>query len=167
MLGAYYAPILRQDLHNLQTGRNELLVEPRNLGVPSGVSKMISELMVRLVHTMTPSCTDINSISKRTETRFHRTHIAEEFHQLRPKEFLRLWCSHCNPCTYLASRLDYLRTDRNELPVEPCHLGGPSGASEMISEAMVLLPQTMHLSCTDTNNVSKRTETRFHMTHVT
>jgi hypothetical protein len=25
----------------------------------------------------------------------------------------------------------------------------------------------MHLSCTDTNNVSKQTETRFHMTHIT
>jgi hypothetical protein len=27
--------------------------------------------------------------------------------------------------------------------------------------------QTVHLSCTDTNSVFKRTETRFHMTHVT
>jgi hypothetical protein len=32
---------------------------------------------------------------------------------------------------------------------------------------MVCSVQTMHLSCTDTNNVSKRTKTRFHTTHVT
>jgi hypothetical protein len=57
--------------------------------------------------------------------------------------------------------------DRNELPLEPRDLGVPSGASKMISEPMVFLVQTMHLSCTDTNNVSKQTETRFHMTHIT
>jgi hypothetical protein len=33
---------------------------------------------------------------------------------------------------------------RNELPVEPSHLGGPSGASKTISKPMVRLAQTMH-----------------------
>jgi hypothetical protein len=56
---------------------------------------------------------------------------------------------------------------QNELPVEPRHQGVPSGASKTIYEPMVRLAQTMHLSCTDTNNVSKRTEMRFHMIHVT
>jgi hypothetical protein len=37
----------------------------------------------------------------------------------------------------------------------------------MISEPMVLSMQTMHLSCTNTNTVSKRKEVRLHMTHVT
>jgi hypothetical protein len=60
-----------------------------------------------------------------------------------------------------------LQTDRNELPVEPCHLGGPSGASKMISKPTVRLAQTMHLSCNDTKTVSKRTEMRFQITHVT
>jgi hypothetical protein len=32
---------------------------------------------------------------------------------------------------------------------------------------MVRLAQTMHLSCTDTNIVSKQTETRFDMAYVT
>jgi hypothetical protein len=31
---------------------------------------------------------------------------------------------------------------------------------------MVRLVQTMHLYCIDTNIVSKRTETRFHITHL-
>ena len=49
----------------------------------------------------------------------------------------------------------------------PHHLGVPSGVSKMISEPMVRLAQTMHLSCTDTNTTSKQKEVRFHMTHVT
>jgi hypothetical protein len=56
--------------------------------------------------------------------------------------------------------------DRNEHPLEPCHLGVPSGASNTISEHMVWLAQTMKLSCVDTNTISKRIEMRFHMTHV-
>jgi hypothetical protein len=57
--------------------------------------------------------------------------------------------------------------DRNELPLESHHLGVPLGSYKMISEPMAHFVQTMHLSCTNTNTVSKWTETRFHMTHVT
>jgi len=39
--------------------------------------------------------------------------------------------------------------------------------SKTIYELMVRLAQTMHLSCNDTNTVSKWTKTRFHKTHVT
>ena len=58
-------------------------------------------------------------------------------------------------------------TDRNELPFDARHLGVPLGASKTIFEPMVRLAQTVHLSCTNTNTISKRIETRFHMTHVT
>jgi hypothetical protein len=37
----------------------------------------------------------------------------------------------------------------------------------MISEPLVHLAQTVHLSCIDTNTVSKWIETRFDMTHDT
>jgi hypothetical protein len=57
--------------------------------------------------------------------------------------------------------------DRNEILHDPRHLGFPSGASKMISEAMVRLVQTVDLSCTETNSISKWTETTFYMTHVT
>jgi hypothetical protein len=57
--------------------------------------------------------------------------------------------------------------DRNELPLEPRDQGVPSGASKMISESIVHLAQTMHLSCTDTNTGSQRTETRLYMTDIT
>ena len=43
----------------------------------------------------------------------------------------------------------------------------PLVESKTISEPMVRLAQTIHLSCTDTNIVSKQKEVRFHMTHVT
>ena len=58
-----------------------------------------------------------------------------------------------------------IQTDQNKIPLEPYHLGVPSGAFEMICEPC--LAQTMHLSCIDTNTISKRTETRFHLSLVT
>jgi hypothetical protein len=46
----------------------------------------------------------------------------------------------------------------NDIPLEPCHLGVPSGAPTMISEPMVHSVQTAHLYCTDTNIFSKQTK---------
>jgi len=57
--------------------------------------------------------------------------------------------------------------DRNELSLEPRHFGVQTGVSKMISEPMVHVAQTMHLSRTNTNTISKEKEVRFHMTHVT
>jgi hypothetical protein len=37
----------------------------------------------------------------------------------------------------------------------------------MISEAMVRLVQPVYLSCTETNTISKWTETRFYLSYVT
>ena len=51
--------------------------------------------------------------------------------------------------------------DRNEISLEPRHLGVLLGAVKKISEPC--LEQTTHLSCTNTNNISKQTETRFHL----
>jgi hypothetical protein len=60
-----------------------------------------------------------------------------------------------------------IQKDRKEILDDPCHLGVPTGASKMISEAMVRLVQTVYLSCTETNTISKWTEMRFYMTYVT
>jgi hypothetical protein len=57
--------------------------------------------------------------------------------------------------------------DRNKLALKPSHLGVPLGVTKMIIEHIVHLVQTMYLSCTDTNTISKRTKTSFDMTHVT
>jgi hypothetical protein len=193
--------------------RNELPFEPRHIGVPSGASKMISEAMVHLVHTVHLSCTETNIVSKRTETSFHLSLITHEYLTVHLKPFLSLWSVWRKPCTYLAPKLtlspnvlkgdstwptsprssiecvqnDFLaygtyganhapimhrnehclQIDRNELPFEPHHLGVTSGASKTISQSMVRMAQTMHLSCTETNSISKRTERTFYMTHVT
>jgi hypothetical protein len=56
--------------------------------------------------------------------------------------------------------------NRNELPLEPRNLGVPSGASKMISNPMVRLAQTVHLSCSDTNVVPEQIEMRFHLSHI-
>jgi len=73
--GANRAPTLRQYYHYLQTDRNELSIEPRHLGVQSGASKMIPEPMVRLAQIVHLVCTDANTVSKCTETRFDMTHV--------------------------------------------------------------------------------------------
>jgi hypothetical protein len=52
-------------------------------------------------------------------------------------------------------------------PLEPRHLGVPLGASKMSFEPMVHLAQAVHLSSTSSNTVSKQTEMRFHMAHIT
>jgi hypothetical protein len=56
-------------------GPNRAPPDPRHLGVPLGVSKMIYAPMVRLTQTEHLSCTDANTISKQIETRFHMTHL--------------------------------------------------------------------------------------------
>jgi hypothetical protein len=66
---------------------------------------MISELAVCLAQTMHLSCTDTNTVSKWTKTRFHMTHVTLELHRVHPKWFLRLWYVQHKLCSYLGSRL--------------------------------------------------------------
>jgi hypothetical protein len=97
------------------------------------------------------SCTDTNTISKWTKTRFHMTHVTFEFHRVRPKWFLSLWYVRRKPQTFLASRLALYQMNWIKHPLELRHLGVLSSASKTISEPTVCLAQTMHLSWTDTN----------------
>ena len=82
-------------------------------------------------------------------------------------DFLAYGTFDTNRASIVRQDWHYLQMDRNELRLEPRHLGVPSDASKMISEPIVRLAQTMHLSCSDTNTVSKEKEVRFCMTHVT
>jgi hypothetical protein len=149
-----------------KTDRTVLTLEPCHLGVPSSASITISMPMVCSVQTVHLSCTDTNTISKWTKMRFHTTHVTYEFHRVRLKLCMSLWYVQCKPCTYLASRIALSPNGPNRAPLDPRHLGVPSGASRKIYEPMVRLTQTEHLSCTDANTVSKQTETRFPKTHV-
>jgi hypothetical protein len=71
MLGANCAPILQQDLHYLQTYRNEIPHDPCHLEVLSGVSQTIFMPMVCSAQIVQLSCIKIWTISKRTETSIH------------------------------------------------------------------------------------------------
>jgi hypothetical protein len=52
-------------------GPNEILHDQHHLGVPSGPSKMISELTVRSAQTVHLSRINISTVSKRTKTSFY------------------------------------------------------------------------------------------------
>jgi hypothetical protein len=95
------------------------------------------------------------------------THVTLELHRVHQKEFPSLQYVRSKPYTYLVSRLALSPNGPNMFPLEPHHLGVQSGASKTIFEHMVQLAQTVHLSYTNSNTISKRSEMRFHMTHVT
>jgi hypothetical protein len=57
--------------------------------------------------------------------------------------------------------------DRNELPLDPRHLGVASSVPKMITMPVVHSAQIMHPSRTETNTISKWIETSFHLIHVT
>jgi hypothetical protein len=156
---------LGSDYHYLQMDSNKLPLEPRHLGVSSGVSNSISEPMVRLAQTVHIYCTETNTVSRRTEMRFHMTHSPRSSIKCVQHDFRADGTFDTNRAPFLRQGYHYLQIDSNKLPLEPCHLAVSSGASKTISEPMVRSAQTMHLYCTDTNTVSKQTETRFHMVH--
>ena len=118
-------------------GSNEIPQDPRHLEVASGASKTISKTMVRLAQTVHLSYINTNTITQR---------------------YLSLWYVQRKPCTYLTSTLTPYPNEPNEIPRDPRHQGVPLGVSKTISEPMVHLAQTVHLSYINTNTISKRTE---------
>jgi hypothetical protein len=126
---------------------------------------MISEPMVRSSQTVHLYCIDSNTISKRTEIRFHMTHSPRSSNECVQHHFWADGTFDTTRAPFLCWDYHYLQTDSNKLPLEPCHLGVSSVASKMISEPMVCSAKIVHLYRTDTNTISKRTETRFHLTH--
>jgi hypothetical protein len=129
------------------------------------VSKTNYEPMVRSAQTLLLYCTDSNTISKWTETRFHTTHSPWSSIGC-VQDHIRSYGTLVTNCApILRQDYHYLQTDSNKLPLEPRHLGVSSGASKMIYEPIEHSVETVHLYCTDTNTVSKQTEKRFHMTH--
>jgi hypothetical protein len=85
--------------------RNELPLELRHLGVPSDPPKTVTKSMVHLTQTVHLSCTNTNTVSKWTETRFDMTYVTKGFLRVRPKPFLSLWYVQRKRRTYLVSRL--------------------------------------------------------------
>ena len=113
---------------------------------------MISEPC--LEQTVHLSCTNTNTISKRTETRFHLSLIIGCVQN----DFWAYVTFVTNRPHILHKYEHYIQMDRNEIPLEPRHLGVLWCAVKMISEPC--LQQTVHLSCTNANTISKRMKTR-------
>jgi hypothetical protein len=63
--------------------------------------------------------------------------------------------------------LHYPQAEKNELSLEPHHLGVPSGVSKAIFEPMVHLAQTVYLSCLKISTIYNQTKTSFHLSRVT
>jgi hypothetical protein len=147
--------------------QNEIPHDPLHLGVPSGVSKMIYDVVVCSAQTMRLSCVKTSTISKRTESSIHLSLVTYEYHQVRPKWFLSLWYVRHKPYTYLASRLALYQTNWTKHPLEPRHLGEPSSASKTIAEPVVRLAQIVHQSCVKIRIISKQIESSIHLSLVT
>jgi hypothetical protein len=148
------------------TVQNEVLHDPRNLGVPSGASKIISKPMVCLGQTVHLSCVKISAISKRTKMRFHMGFVTKDYHRCIQNNFWAYNTFGTNRAPILHRHYYYLQMDRNKIPLDPRHLEHPSGASKMIFEPMVRLTQTVHQSCINISTISKCSKTRFHMAQI-
>jgi hypothetical protein len=85
--------------------RNELPLKPHKIRVPSYASKIIFEPMARLAQAMHLSSSETNTVTECTETRFHMSHVTEEFRRVSTKWFPSLCYVRHKPCSYLASRL--------------------------------------------------------------
>jgi hypothetical protein len=127
---------------------------------------MIFEALLCLAQTVHLSCTDIYIVSKQTKRDSTWPTSPSACIRCIQNNFRANKTFSANHAPILCQDQHYPEIDWNEFPIEPHNLGVPSGASITISELMVRLAQSIHISCTDTNTVSKWTKTGFHMTHV-
>jgi hypothetical protein len=158
---------LASRLHYPQTDWNELPLDLRHLGVPSSVAKDILEPMVHSAETLQLPCIEINNISKRTKTSFHLTNVTQKYHRLCLKRFPCPWYIQHKPCTYLAPPLTISPNRPKWASTWHTSPRSTIACAKMISLLMVHSEQPVHLSYAKINTISKRTETSFHLTHVT
>jgi hypothetical protein len=126
-----------------------------------GAPEMIFKPIAYLVQTVHLSCVEISTISKETEMSFYLTQWLRSSIVCAQNDFqaygmfvliyapILCWDWHC------------LQMDWNELTLDPCHLGIPSGVPKTIFEPIGHLAQTMHLSCIKINTTSKQTKMSF------
>jgi hypothetical protein len=103
-----------------------------------------------LALTLTPSLN--GSKWDLTRPRSHRSSIGGV------QNDLSLWYVRHKQCTNFASRLALSPNGSKWASTWAPSPRSPLGACKTISEPMVRLAQTMHLSCSNTNTVSKRTK---------
>ena len=71
------------------------------------------------MQTVQLSCIRISTISEQTKSSLHLSLFNYEYHQVRLKRFLSLWCISCKPCTYLLPKLTV--TKRTEVRFHMTH----------------------------------------------
>jgi hypothetical protein len=150
MFSANYAPILRQDYHYLQLDGIELPHKPRHLSVPPGLSKTryvwrkpCTYLALKL--TLSPNGQKRDSTWPTSPS----NSIQCAQNDIHTPSMLG-----ANRAPILRQDYHYVQMDWIELPHEPRHLGVPPRASKIISEPMVYLAQTVHLSCVMITTIS-------------
>jgi hypothetical protein len=115
--------------------------------------------MVHLPQTVDLSCTDINTISKQTEMRFHMTHVTKVFYRVFPKHSNPTVCStqtmhlSCAKISTISKRIEMSRSS--------------IWCVQNNFEPLVRSAQTVHLSCIKISTISKQTKSSFHMILVT
>ena len=94
---------------------------------------MISTPMVCLAQTMHLSCTDTNTVFKQIKMRFNITHSPRSSIRCVQNDFQANGMFGANRAPILHRH--WLPIDRNEIPLDPRHLGVPSGVSKTIFRA--------------------------------
>jgi hypothetical protein len=123
--------------------------------------------MVRSAQTVHLFCIKISTISKHDKTSFHLSLVTLEYHWVHPNWFLSLWYVWRKPYTYLALTLTLSPNGPKWDSTRPASLMSSIGCVQNNFWACGILAQNEHLSCTDSNTVSKWTEKRYHKTDIT
>jgi hypothetical protein len=147
--------------------RNELPLDPRLLGLPSGVPKINSTPVVHsrkpctyLVLRLTQSPNGPKRASTwPTSPRSTIGCIQNNFQAYRTFG--------ANRAPILRRDYHYLQIDRNKLPLDIHYIGVPSGVPKAISMPVVQSAQTMHFSCVKIKTISKQIKMSFRLIHVT
>jgi hypothetical protein len=147
--------------------RNKIIHDLCHLAGPSCASRTISEPMVCSTQTLHLSCTNTNTISKWSEMRFHMNHVTLEFHRVRVKWFLSLLYVRHKPWTYRVSRFALSLNGPKRVSTWASSPRSTNGCIQNDIWAYGTLAQTVHLSCPNSNVVSKRSEMRFYKAHIT
>jgi hypothetical protein len=141
--------------------------DPCNLGVPSGVSKMISKPNCTFsANRATILCQDLHYLQMdRNELSFETHHlgvpsgVSKTIYKpmIRSAQTVHLSCIKISTISKWTETSFHLSLSARST----------IGCVQKDFWADGTLAQTVHLSCTNTNIVSKQKEVRFHMTHAT
>jgi hypothetical protein len=147
--------------------RNEILHDPRHLGVLLGASKWF--LSLRYVWCKPGTYHAPKLTLSRKEPKGDSTWPTSPRSSIGcvQNDFWGYATFGANCGSILHRDLHYVRIDWNKIQHDPRHLGVALGASKTISELTVHSAQTVQLSYTKISTVSKRTEMSFHLSLVT